>query len=72
MKLNRTIAKITLEELKSEAEEDGYDWKEEVMPALEAVIDAVFLNQDSGEICRLALHDVLGTPRKRRPPYVHS
>ena len=63
---DKTIAKITLKELKKFAENHDYDWDTEVIPRLDEVITYVGLNMDKKAACNLALGSVIGTPRKRQ------
>ena len=66
MRNNKVIASITLQDLKRHAEDDDYNWKEEVEPHLEEVIEYVGLNMDVQSACNLALGKVLGPSKKRK------
>ena len=63
---DKTIAKITLKDLRRYAELDDYNWETEVAPRLDEVIEYVGLNMDIKVACSLALTKVLGTSKKRK------
>ncbi len=63
---SKTISKITLGYLKEIADHGDYDWKNEVLPRLDEVIEYVDICCDKKVACRMGLHKVLGTPKKRR------
>ncbi len=63
---SKTVSKITLNYLREIAGNCDYDWKNEVLPRLDEVIEYVDICSDKKVACRMGLHKVLGTPKKRK------
>lgn len=66
MNNKKVIAKITLGDLRKYADDHDYDWKTEIVPVLDKLIEYVELNLDIKATCSLALGKVLGAAKKRR------